>query len=133
MKDLFPIIFKEIKSSWFAKQKDVDSKKVIVELKKMEHLSKSEFLKKISKMPYVLNGAQLHEWNLYAIAWRIVERSMDYPYQKGDVIVFGGRTATIKSVRIKERSAELMNGNLVPLSSIRMKEPLLEPEQLTLF
>jgi hypothetical protein len=82
---------------------------------------------------YVLDGAQLHEWNLYAIAWRIVERSMDYPYQNGDVIVFGGRTAIIKSVKIEKRSAELMNGTLVPLSSIRMKEPLLEPEQLTLF
>lgn len=133
MKELLPKIFNEIRISWFAKQPQVNPEKVILELKKLEHLSKPDFLEVIGKKPIASDGVKLHEYNLYSIAWRIVEKSMDYPYQKGDVILFNGRTATIKNVILEKRCAELMTGTLVPLCSIKKKEPLLEPEQLTLF
>lgn len=49
MKDLLPIIIKEIKSSWYANQKEVEVEKVIEDLKKMKNLCKSDFLEKIGK------------------------------------------------------------------------------------
>jgi hypothetical protein len=136
LKTLLPIIKKEIESSYWADKEDGITEKVFADLESMQHLNKEEILNKIGKRPRP-SFDELIEWNLYAIAWRIIERSMDYPFQKGDVVLFANRTYTIKSIKLETRQAELNTGTLVPLCSLKMKnsiiEPLAEPQQLSLF
>ena len=129
IKEILPDIIKNIKDSYFAEIDKDAADKVITHITSLAEQDKRSVLSLIAK----LKTPDVNEWNLYAVAWRTIERTVKYSFQIGDTIKFNRRIRTIKSIDLKDRSVSLENGEIAPLVSIKEVKINSTPEQLSLF
>ncbi|MFD4931862.1 hypothetical protein ACFWMS_23745 [Peribacillus butanolivorans] len=130
MKEILPEIIANIRKSYFAKdEKTVD--KVIAYVESLVENDKLTVLGIIGRKP---RTKDLDEWNLEAVAWRTIERSMEYPYKVGDKITFGNKKIrTIKVINSEEHTVQIENGDILPMCSIRFANEEEKFEQMELF
>ena len=129
MKELFPVIKENLKNSYFATAAKVE---IVMEyLKQREGMDKRELLIELSKR----DRDDLELWNLFAVAWRTIERTVEYPFKVNDNVKINNRLRLIKSIDYTDRMAQMENGDLVGLILIKELEPKKAPEfeQMTLF
>lgn len=131
MEELLPIIIKNIQESYFAKIDQEAANDVIQHIQELVKLDKMTVLRKLSRRPLEATA----KWNLYAIAWRTIERTIEYNFKPSYQFKINGRMRSIKEIIFNERVAVLENGDRFPLISIPTIQtvPKREYQQLTLF
>ncbi|MBD8591637.1 MULTISPECIES: hypothetical protein [Peribacillus] len=133
MKEILPEIIENIRKSYFAK----DEKTVKKVIKYVESLVENDKLTVLGIIGRKPRTKDLDEWNLEAVAWRTIERSMEYPYKVGDKIKFGSsprhKTRTIISIDAEAHKVEIENGDILPMCSIRFADEEERFEQMELF
>lgn len=130
MKEILPEIIENIRKSYFAK----DEKTVKKVIKYVESLVENDKLTVLGIIGRKPRTKDLDEWNLEAVAWRTIERSMEYPYKVGDKITFGSKKIrTIKAINSEEHTVQIENGDILPMCSIRFADEEEKFEQMELF
>ncbi|WP_028393992.1 hypothetical protein [Bacillus cihuensis] len=104
MKNMYKEILEAIKTDYFAKVDPAAAQRVIEKVKSMQNFNKFDAMQQLANG---LDYPNLNERNLEALAWRMIERTMIYPYKVGDEVKFNNRNRVIQEIDLEDRSALL--------------------------
>lgn len=111
MKEILPQIIENLKNSYFGEKYPDVLEKVINEIKSFVNKDKMDVLNDLARRPSDATA----EWNLHAVAWRTIERTIEYPFSAGDTVLFGKKEKKIKSIDLNDRSAVMENKESIGL------------------